>query len=345
MKKYTLPSFLENQISELLRRTPLAGKTLTLDSAKELAACVQKLSDFYITCPASPTPWKESWAQIAIAVFYLPLNYLRNQRVIEEGHRWGFFEGLQMLIDFGAGPGTSSWALRDFFQANKLSFPSTHWVESAMVPHWLDLFQGTSSSKDMESFLQKNPNGKKLGIFSYSLTELQEIPVWLNQFEALMILEPSTQEDGRRLQALREPLMAQGFSLWAPCTHEKPCPLLAHSKKDWCHDRIFVEMTKWFLRMESLLPWKNNTLTLSYLLAHKKPRPLLSMAARVVGDTLEEKGKTRQMICKDEQRLFLTWMKKEVEAEFIPRGSLIEGLCGHTQVSNELRVKMQLKWS
>ena len=347
MKKYLVPASLENRITELLKRTPLNGKILTLDSAKELASCVQRLSDFYIENPKGLTPWSEPWAQIATACYFMPVNYLRNQRVIEEGHRWGFFQNLDWVLDFGAGPGTASWALRDFLSEKKLDFPRSHWVETASVPYWFDVFQQgtTTQGKNADSFLAKNQGGRKLGIFSYSLTELEQTPAWWDQLEALMILEPSTQEDGRKLQALREPLMQKGFSIWAPCTHSEGCPLLLNSKKDWCHDRIFFEAPLWFKKMESFLPWNNNTLTLSYLLLRKSQRPVSeTRQARVIGNTREEKIKSRQMMCADQNRIFLTWMKKEGEAEFIPRGSLLDWPSEGVMVSNELRVQGSLTW-
>lgn len=345
MKKYTLSLSLEQNISLILSKTPWQGKTLTFESSKELATCVKKLSDFYIQNPKASTPWKEPWAQIATAVYFFPLNYMRNLRVAEEGLRLGFFNDLETILDFGAGPGTASWALRDSMDTASLSFPFTHWIDTAQIPHWFDLFQTGKSSQgtNAEDFLGKNVKGSKLGVFSYSLTELEQIPSWWSQLEALMILEPSTQEDGRRLQTLRTTLIQKGFSIWAPCTHEKECPLLLNSKKDWCHDRLFFSAPDWFRKMESFLPWDNKTLTFSYLLARRKARVHPStQQVRVIGDTLAEKGKTRQMICADERRLFLTWMKKDLEAEFIPRGSLIHWPQGAQLVSNELRVSQPL---
>ncbi|MDR1305138.1 MAG: small ribosomal subunit Rsm22 family protein [Verrucomicrobiales bacterium] len=55
----------------------------------------------------------------------------------------------------------------------------------------------------------------------------------------LIILEPALKETAERLERLRDLIVSAGgtsrWHLWAPCLHEKPCPLLA-GKKHWCHE-------------------------------------------------------------------------------------------------------------
>ena len=158
-----------------------------------------------------------------------------------------------------------------------------------------------------------------------------------------MILEPSTSQDGRKLLETRRLLLEKGYSIWAPCTHQLNCPLLTHSKNDWCHDRVHVSSPDWFLELESHLPMKNKTVTTSYLLARKRKAPeFLQKKARLTGDTLEEKGKTRQLICRNEQREFLTWMHKNIEPQTLARGELIDLPQDFEVKSNELRLKVAL---
>jgi len=137
------------------------------------------------------------------------------------------------------------------------------------------------------------------------------------------VIEPSTQDDGRRLMEVRQELIDKGFHIWAPCTHQGKCPLLTQSKKDWCHDRIHLNMPEWFLNIEKNLKFKNRTVTFSYLLARKTAASAVT-SARVVGDMLEEKGKTKVMICKGEEREFLSWLHRDKLKMDIHRGQLIE---------------------
>src|SRR5262249_16498735 len=103
-----------------------------------------------------------------------------------------------------------------------------------------------------------------LGVFSYSLLEERSVVDALTAFDHLLIVTPSTREEGRRLLEIRRSLSAKGFFSWAPCTHSLDCPLLVNSKTDWCHDRIAFESPEWFKRLESHLPNYNHTLTYSY---------------------------------------------------------------------------------
>jgi hypothetical protein len=135
----------------------------------------------------------------------------------------------------------------------------------------------------------------------------------------------------------RKDLLQKGFSMWAPCPHQQACPLFENSKTDWCHDRIFFDQPAWFTAIEKHLPIKNTNLTFSYLLASKKTAPPVSRW-RTVGDLLEEKGKTRQMICRGSEREFLSWLHRDGPAPEIPRGHLIDPPESFEKKGTELRV-------
>lgn len=325
---FTVPPELEQKIEKALKTF-----NLNLQDSQKLAECVKKLSDYFIQQPEGATPWHESWAQIAYLVYFLPLNNARVQAVVKEARYQNFFKDLDQVVDFGSGLGTASLALTDDFH------------KFTMIERAKDICSRFSFlPTNQTTWLDKAPNfdepAKTLAVFSYSLTELKDLPPWAKKMEALMILEPSTQQDGRKLLELRQKLIQEGYSMWAPCTHQGPCPLLVNSKTDWCHDRIHFEMPKWFEKLEQHLPMKNRTLTTSYLLAHKTKAPTRpSNWARTVGDRLEEKGKDRQLVCRSDEREFLAWMHKQGLRQEIPRGVLIEIPESAQKVSNEVRLK------
>jgi ribosomal protein RSM22 (predicted rRNA methylase) len=330
----------------------LSSYNLSLQDSRELAKNVLRLSDYFIQNPDGQTPWHESFVQIAYLCYYLPLNTARLNRVLNKAEQRNFFDGLENIIDFGAGLATASLAISMIASENKKMNFNYTLVEKSTEPQklienyfhffknenpeWLRTFNSSQLKKS-----QKNPQ-QTLAIFSYALTELIELPDWALECEALLIAEPSTQQDGRKLMDLREKLMTKGFHPWAPCTHEKACPLLTQSKHDWCHDRIHFDAPNWFQKMEEYLPMKNRTLTTSYLLM-RKAKPSEIEAARVVGDILKEKGKDRQMICRGSEREFLAWMHKTGLRQEIPRGELIEIPHSLQKVSNELRVQTEIK--
>ena len=333
--QWTFPASFESCIRDALK-----SFKLSLEDSKEVAKCVLQLSDYFITKPDSPTPWNESWAQIAYLSYFLPLNSTRLNRLVHEADERGFFNGLEHVIDFGAGLATASLTL-----AEKHPHLKFHLVERALEPQklietYFKHFKAEEWQRTWNSGKVKDPK-KTLALFSYSLTELTDLPDWAYQCEALMLVEPSTQQDGRKLLALRQKLIDKGYEAWAPCTHQLPCPLFSQSKHDWCHDRVHFAAPSWFLKMEEQLPMKNRTLTMSYVLMRKTPAPKIS-AARLVGDRLEEKGKDRQMICRGPDREFLAWLHKTGLRQEIPRGVLVDLPNDLQKVSNELRVKSEL---
>lgn len=337
-RKFTYPSSFEASLSKALE-----SHHLSLNDSKALAKCVLALSNYFIQNPAAPTPWSEAWAQVAYLCYYLPLNATRLQRLIEEADKRNFFSGIEQIVDFGAGLATASLSL------SEKHFLKFRLVESSLEPQKIieNYFSQFKAEEWLRTFnASKLKDAKKtLAVFSYSLTELSDIPDWAYQCEALMLVEPSTQQDGRKLLQLRQKLLEKGFHIWGPCTHDGPCPLLTQSKHDWCHDRVHFDAPEWFFKMEEHLPMKNRTLTMSYLLMRKTPAPKLSAtSARVVGDLLEEKGKDRQMICRNSDREFLAWMHKTGLRQEIPRGVLIDIPGDAPKVSNEIRLQKEIEF-
>ena len=289
---------------------------------RQLAQDIIQLSDFYIQNPASITPWEKPWAQRALLTYYWPLNTLRFQAVMDELKRLKFLRGLTHAIDFGAGPATAAHVLKDFFSSIDV-------VERSTVPQsWFPDFNWTSK-------IQAGP--KSCTVFCYSMTEMASLPEWALRSEALIIVEPAIHQDGRKLLQTRQYLLEKGYSAWAPCPHQQACPLLLNSKTDWCHDRIEVQAPPWFLEIEDHLPIKNKTLTMSYLAMRKAPAPLVKWS-RITGDRLEEKGKTRQLICRGTAREFLSWLHRDGAAPHFLRGDRVV-LESFDNKSNELRVK------
>lgn len=324
-RQFELPNFLEIQIEKHLKSIGLS----LLDD-KKIAACIQQMSDFYIQNPKGQTPWHEKWAQAAQLAYYLPLNYLRAQAVIDEAKRVRFFDDIKSFCEVGSGLGALTTHLNE-------NIYNGFCVEISNEANQLHKKLFPDNKYSFKSDALKIP--VDLVAFSYVLTELSRIPVDAFNAEALLIIEPSTQEDGRKLLETRQHLIDKGFYIWAPCTHREKCPLLTQSKKDWCHDRIHLQMPEWYLDIEKHLKFKNKTITFSYLLARKTPPSLLKPTnARVVGDMLPEKGKTKVMICKGEEREFLSWLHKDKLDIEIHRGELIDINFPVETKGSELRV-------
>jgi hypothetical protein len=311
-----LTSFIESKLNSF---------HLSLDAPKKLAFSVKKLSDYFIQNPLAKTPWDQDWCQIGYLVYFFPLNLIRAQAVFQESQRLNFLFDIQQAFDFGCGMGSGSYWLPESLKIN--------FIDQSEIPMKY-LTRTGHQSKTVPTNLPE----KSVTIFSYSLTELESLPPWSLQSEALILIEPATQQDGRKLLKIRESLIEKGFHIWAPCLHQLGCPLLTHSKNDWCHDRVFFDQPEWFIEIEKHLPIKNKTLTMSYLLARKSAPPKMSEnSARLIGDQVPEKGKSRQLICRGPDREFLSWLDRDGPVPELYRGEIFTISSDYRKIANEVR--------
>lgn len=325
-----------DSLQEVIRQA-LTQHGVDITDSRTLADAILRLSDFYIANPEGQTPWSQSYAVTATLAYYMPLNAIRLQAALQEPRRRGFFEGLNHLVDFGCGPGTATLAL----QSSGISFRDLTLIDrSSEALRWSEKLLKGPATRAATWVPDRRANPREtLFVASYSLTEAP-LPKEALDAEALILLEPSTSEDARRLMARREELIARGFHLWAPCVHADACPLLTHSARDWCHDRAILERPGWLQAVEDKLPFRNQSVTWMALFARKKaPPPLPVNMGRLVGDLLKEKGKNRQMVCRSSAREFLAWMHRDGEAPEFPRGALIEVPPDARKVSNEIRMQ------
>ncbi|MCX6106050.1 MAG: hypothetical protein NTY08_09495 [Proteobacteria bacterium] len=332
----TLPQIYQERIEAALRNL---GSSLS--DTRRLASAVQKLSDHYIKNPDAQTPWHTEWAALAYTCYYFPLNYLRVSAVLRAGKASGFWQGLTQFTDFGSGLGTVPLAIADALPgqfkngiAVERSAKTSRIYRDLLRPNaallpltWREQLDAPSS--DLASTW--------LTLFSFALTELPTLPKAALDGEALAIIEPATQQDGRRLLKIRSDLLSAGWHVWAPCTHAAPCPLLTESARDWCHDRIAWEAPDWYQDIEQHLPMRNRTLTHSYLLMRRTPPPASSNLARLTGDLQRQKGASKQMMCRGPKREFLSWQHKHGEPPSWPRGALVHVKDGVEMKSNEVR--------
>lgn len=322
MKIYSIPPHLETWIE-----SQLVSLGSSLKNSKELAHSIKRMADYYAENPEGQTPWAEKWCQLSQLAYYFPLNYLRNARVFGELNKLSFFNENSKWFEYGSGLGPSLEAFQQLNSRNisnlkvqtieRMNFPRDLMNQRFRDLYKIPILTSTNAPKSLD------PN--TLLVMSYSLTELDSLADWMWTAHSVVILEPSTRDDGRKLMQLRSAATKKGYHIFAPCTHAQDCPLLAQSPRDWCHDRLHIERPSWLINIEEHLPFKNATLTVSYLAFSKDlPPKKLEGKARVVGDFLDEKGKSRQLICRNDQREFLAFLKKNHDPKVFYRGDVLE---------------------
>jgi hypothetical protein len=331
------PKALQQRIFELIE---------TLDQGasnpKRIADCVMRLSTYYAENPQGKTPWNEAWCQIAYLAYYYPMNWWRMVVAIDRSKGSGHFSKFEQLVDFGSGLGSSSSA----FDFMGLDFPRGGiFIESSKIAIELHQKLVGSNARHFSWSLDSrrlNIDRPTLATFSYSLTELSLLPDWVQQCQGLLVLEPATRDDGRKLMQLRRELLNQGWNVVAPCTHQEPCPLLELTERDWCHDRVFWKQPDWLSKIEEHMPIKNGTLPFSYLFLVRNDGATLeqeSNQGRMTGDLQDFKGYSKQLFCRGKEREFVSWQHKIFGKKMsgIPRGSLVRFRVGIESKGNEIR--------
>lgn len=335
---YKFDPNLEKATSRLLQKRGVD----ILDSQK-IAEAVLKLSDHYINDPLGRTPWACDWAQIAYLSYYVHLNEIRSRAVLSTAQKSGYPLPGSSVLDFGSGLGSGSYSARKL--CKDILYVEVSPIAQKLHQEILLEISEINQEKWIPSLDKSQSLQNKVGIFSYSLTELKEAPPWIYNLDGFIIIEPATLDDGKKLLKLREQAIKKQFQIWAPCTHQSHCPLF-EGKKDWCHDRVEIERPTWFSNIENHLPFQNPTITFSYLAAHRQCPPMpQNHVVRVVGDPLVEKGKTRQLICRNSDREFLAWLSRNhPHLESLDRGDLIvDPTPDLEKKSNEWRVPPGVK--
>jgi ribosomal protein RSM22 (predicted rRNA methylase) len=154
---------------------------------------------------------------------------------------------------------------------------------------------------------------------------------------ALIALEPALRSESRKLQALRDVLVASQRApfVFAPCLHERACPLLAR-ERDWCHVRIEARLPERIAKLALAAGLRAEDLTFSYLTLRKQRgsfadsvlrslEPSAPRIYRVVSSPLESKGKLELLVCGNTEEQRLRRLDRHASAEHAPLESAQRG--------------------
>jgi ribosomal protein RSM22 (predicted rRNA methylase) len=182
------------------------------------------------------------------------------------------------VLDFGAGTGAASWAVADQLppatgvtlleqsgEAIRLGQAILGQSELAGLRHatwhrWRLADPGPGPGRP-DNRVQLPP-GASLAIASYVLGELaaplQErlVELAVEAAPAILLLEPGTPAGHRRILAARALLLASGYTVVAPCPHQRECPLAVPG--DWCHFAVRLQRSSTHRRIKGAeLPYED----------------------------------------------------------------------------------------
>jgi len=140
-----------------------------------------------------------------------------------------------------------------------------------------------------------------------------------------ILIEPALQGTSRDLLLVRDALREQGFTVYAPCLRQEPCPALLNPK-DWCHEDIPWEAPPLIHALDKLTGLRKDALKFSYLVLRLDKSSLSEVygaeAFRMVSEPLVSKGKAEYYVCGVAGRKLITRLDKDAS----PRNQAYSGL-------------------
>jgi hypothetical protein len=239
------------------------------------------------------------------------------------------------LLDVGAGLGATTWGVvRALEAAGAKGSVEATWVDADADALALGLAilrerpQGASSvGLRVRSLTRPGGALDDLGTFDLVLagqvlSELdvglepqarvqrhaERLATWLDRRVApqgsLVIIEPALRDRTRHLHHVRDALVASGATVFAPCLHAAPCPMLAR-EGDWCHEDLDVDLPAGLAPVARAAGLRHEGLTFSYLVLRKDGRTLAQAVEaptragrlRVVSGAIPSKGKREAFVC------------------------------------------------
>ncbi|MBQ7608749.1 MAG: hypothetical protein IJU76_12395 [Desulfovibrionaceae bacterium] len=243
--------------------------------------------------------WSSPAFQSAYYLYFLPWNILRQVRLLL-GLALPKPQENSVLFDLGSGPATfplALWIARPdlrripltiFLQdtANAplafgkklllayLSLDKTPWTIHTLAQ---PLSRCVSIFREKKPFLVSAANVINELRFGEEedLERLSDLlDSMIGEASHLLFLEPGTRQGGNIIARLRRILIAQGYNVLAPCTHDGPCPLLsAKPGPRWCHFTFDTEgAPRWLVQLSEEAGLGKETLSLAPLLVQRSGR-------------------------------------------------------------------------
>lgn len=256
---------------------------------KDLAHATKKLSDRYRR--GLPSSFETDVDRLAYLCTRMPATYAVMQRVFQERHT-----PLTSVVDFGAGLGTSLWALPQSVTLHLIEHdPGLIALGKSLTK------RGTWEASDFTKLTDIPP--AQVYLFSYALTEIDPklYPSLMEKFfqsveEEIIIIEPGTPAGFQRILALRTLFLKLGGHLLAPCPHQAACPM---EGSNWCHFSERLPRTPWHRMLKEAEKGYEDE-KYSYLIVSKKPFEKCQRKKRILRVPNKRRGHILFELCTEE---------------------------------------------
>lgn len=207
----------------------------------------------------------------------------------------------QSLLDFGAGPGTASWAAMEIWpeiESVAMQDHNAHFAEAART-----LVTGSPHAALRQAQITAEFAGDRkfdLVIAAYVISEIAESRIaefvsrlWSACRGILVIVEPGTPVGFQRVLHARQALLETQAMIAAPCPGEVRCPMTGG---DWCHFTVRLPRTRDHMRAKNAnVPFEDEKF--SYVAAARDGVMLTVPAPRIIAPVVSTKAGSRFRLC------------------------------------------------
>lgn len=267
----------------------------------------------------------------AYLLYYTTTNFLK---VIQPIGEWlPYFGGDTLrILDLGCGTGAATWGVLHYLSTHEHSIKKVEITFADHIKENLDICKklfalqevGVEITADYHQIDIKDDKVVKkvfgegkydLVIMMNTLNELPEdgdterintFTALLSDDGALLIIEPASKRESRRLLSLRETALWKKLTVYSPCTHQQNCPAIIKAD-DWCFNEVGWERPEFIRHIDDEVGNVRLSLKYSYVILTKNGTTLhgnlgLSGASRIVSEVFAEKGRTRAVLCDENGR-------------------------------------------
>ncbi len=243
------------------------------------------------------------------------------------------------LIDLGAGPGTFSFAWKEYF-ANKSIIQVE--LSPVMRKQARKLWDGFHSPLEMKQ--EGKPEGKSILLFGHSANEMEvkDALDYISKFspEHILFIEPGTKEFFGKMLELRREIIANGWHVLYPCPEETECPM--RGTENWCHQFINVKHDPDVERLSQIMRKDRKLLPLTVQAFSRKIYPRVK--ERLVRVLPETKFSFEWQVCHnnilEDYQVMKRGMDKSTEKAL---GQILAGVEVKTETEKEVGGKKRVK--
>jgi len=272
--------------------------------------------------------WDENDVATAYALYYMTINIPKLWMVLKNSGQWEntIIYDIESVTEFGSGPGTFLWSYLFYLRAHKpkalakLKKITAVDISEEHLKVAKELFSGLLKFKEFKHIKAEFVCGKwqdyfsekssNLNIFGNSLIEsgIEENFIQNSNLKNILIIEPGTLEQFKRLRTIKDTLSPTDWSIHFPCPSVSKCPM---KEDNWCHFHINRFILPFIQKMSSAAGRRNHRHNFSAFLISKHNNNSNEQHFRVLSPNRKVKRTSIRYICNGKKLVEAVLNRKE----------------------------------